>query len=274
MKARRNLGLFQHHDAITGTSKSFVMKDYALKLFESISDMTSLQSFVIQSLAATSTKSNSVYVLPESDRDSFERLPKKIPISTSARETRKIVLFNSLAQSRQEVISIKVTSYKVRLLDPQRNQIPFQIAPVMNATSITHDMYILLFVADLKPLSIATYHLQQVDKVPIDAISTVYCNRCGRDTVFPIKPMQVGDVQLENPKLKLLFDGQTGFMKQVTKKSTGKIMQCAIQFAAYPSAQFHSGAYLFMPDPNLRDTDKDVLEGYTPHQKIYIVSGE
>ena len=28
-----------------------------------------------------------------------------------------------------------------------------------------------------------------------------------------------------------------------------------------------------MPDPNLRDIDKDVLEAYTPHQKIYIVSG-
>ena len=273
VKARRNLGLFQHHDAITGTSKSFVMKDYAQKLFESISDMTSLQSFVIQSLAATTNKPNTVYVLPESDRDSFEKLPKKIPILVNDRETRKVVLFNSLAQPRQEIIRLKVTSYKVRVLDPQKKPIPYQITPVMNATSITHDVYVVLFVADLKPLAIATYHIEQVDKVPMEAISTVHCNRCGKDTVFPIKPMQVGDIQLENQRMKLVFDGQTGFLKRVTKKSTGKIMQCAIQFAAYPSAQFHSGAYLFMPDPNLRDVDKDVLEAYTPHQKIYIVSG-
>ncbi|XP_076230579.1 alpha-Mannosidase class II b isoform X2 [Nomia melanderi] len=273
VKARRNLGLFQHHDAITGTSKSFVMKDYALKLFESISDTTSLQSFVIQSLAGTTSKQNSVYVLAESDRDSYEKLPKKIPIGVGSQETKKIVLFNPLAQPRQEVISLKVTSYRIRVLDPQRNPIPYQIAPVMNATSITHDVYVLLFVVDLKPLAIVTYHLQQIDKVPVEAISTVYCSRCGKDNVFPIKPMQVGDVQLENQRMKLLFDGQTGFLKRVTKKATGKIMQCAIQFAAYTSAQFHSGAYLFMPDPNLRDTDKDVLEAYTPHQKIYIVSG-
>ena len=275
VKARRNLALFQHHDAITGTSKSFVMKDYALKLFESISDMTSLQSFAIQSLAEdiTTKKSNLVYILSESDRDSYEKLPKKIPISIGAEEHKKIVLFNSLAQHRQEVISLKVTSYKIKVLDPHKNPISYQIAPVMNATSITHDVYIVMFLADLKPLSIATYYIQQIKNVPIEAISTVYCSKCSKDVVFPIKQMQLGDIVLENKKMKLLFDGQTGFLKRVTKKSTNKIMQCAIQFAAYSSAQFHSGAYLFMPDPNLREIDKDILESYTPHKKIYIISG-
>jgi alpha-mannosidase len=112
--------------------------------------------------------------------------------------------------------------------------------------------------------------------------AVIYCSDCLKkdkdglsiaspEGPFEIRKMQPGDIQLENHKMKLLFDGRTGFLRAITRKATGRTTQCAIQFAAYPSAQFHSGAYLFMPDPNSREPEKEVLQDDS--QEIAITSG-
>ena len=88
---------------------------------------------------------------------------------------------------------------------------------------------------------------------------------------FKFHPLKEADIQVENKKIQLLFNGQTGFLRSIRTKSTGKSMPCAMQFSAYPSVMFRSGAYLFMPNPMAPEPQIDVLKGVTP--QIFIISG-
>lgn len=76
--------------------------------------------------------------------------------------------------------------------------------------------------------------------------------------------------------MRLLFDEKSGFLKTITRKNKQQQllhpMQCAIKFAAYRSAQFHSGAYLFKTDPEQSEAEKDVLDQYED-VRIIITSG-
>lgn len=114
-------------------------------------------------------------------------------------------------------------------------------------------------------------------------MSTVYCDECSATATmqdarpaveFEIKGVQPGDIQLENGKIRLLFDERTGLLKTVTKKDMGRPIQCAIKFGAYRSAQYHSGAYLFKPDlEHELSPEKDVLDEYKDTLQIIITSG-
>lgn len=311
VRARRHLGLFQHHDAITGTSKSFVMRDYGLKLFESLRDTESIQQDAIQSLLLNDTLPSTVdqtknIIVSDLERESYEKLPKKLPITVE--DERKVVLFNSLVHTQDHIVELRVSSLNIRVLDSNRDEVLIQINPVWNASNGNNKLhmsnveYELVFIANLPPLSLVTYYiLTETEEKAKKSKATIYCNNCHRkespkhnngndnqndyksqipeqeaefkSSKFKIRNTQPGDIQLENQKMKLLFDGATGFMKSVTRKHKQKITQCAISFAAYHSAQFHSGAYLFMPDPNSRETDKDVLEQYNQQISIIITSG-
>lgn len=291
VEARRNLALFQHHDAITGTSKSFVMRDYGLKLFEGIRDTINIQQNAIQSVAfeEVTPQPDRSYLLSDVERDSFEKLPKKIPIVVKKEQNRQIVFFNSLAQPQDHVVNMRVNTPEVLVFDQHGHSVDYQINPVFNVSEgntkmvIVNTEFELLFVARLPALSVVTYNITRAERDVSDKLSMVFCNKCNRrsdgqesnqilESIFKVKNTKVGDVQLENHKYKLLFEGVSGFLKSVTKKESKKVMQCGIHFGAYRSAQFHSGAYLFMPDPN-ESEEKDVLQQYKDKFSLIIISG-
>lgn len=295
--ARRNLGLFQHHDAITGTSKAAVMRDYGSRLFDSLRDTVRLQESTIELLIQNkSTADKHNFIISELERESFNKLPKKTPITVQRNKSIEVVLYNSLAQERLELVALRTKTPNVKVLDNYGNEIKIQINPVWNITDASdgfqsmnvlrasNQLFEVIFVANIPPLALVTYtvkHFAEIDKKSGN-LATIYCNECnGNDAatnkkshdIFEVKSRQAGDIQLENAQMRLLFDGLSGFLKSITPKFHRKVVQCAVKFAAYRSAQFHSGAYLFKPDREEKDSEKDVLEQYNGSQLIFVTSG-
>uniref|UniRef100_A0A182NG26 Alpha-mannosidase n=1 Tax=Anopheles dirus TaxID=7168 RepID=A0A182NG26_9DIPT len=272
--ARRNLGLFQHHDAITGTSKANVMRDYALRLFESIQDTVKLQEKTIELLVQRKPlEQQHGFLIGELERDNFGKLPRKTPIIVTEGRSTDFIVYNALAQERLEVVTIRTLTPRVKVLDASGKTVDIQINPVWNITETSYTSrkivpsdkeYEVMFVARLAPLSLTTYTAAYDEDGYQGKMATLYCTECQdeKTKAFEVRSKQPGDIQLENYKMRLLFDEQSGFLKSVTKKHMGKQIQCAIKFAAYKSAQFHSGAYLFKTDPEQRNSEKDVLEQY------------
>ncbi|CAG9768680.1 unnamed protein product [Ceutorhynchus assimilis] len=289
IRARRNLGLFQHHDAITGTSKSFVMKDYGIKLFESLRDTVNVQQLSLQALLFPKVhiSKGQNLVLSDIERESYEKLPNKSNIQIGPNQKRKIVLFNSLAYPQEHVVTLTVNTTNLMVTDAKGNEIEFQVNPILEFSLgkywIQPGEFELVFITKLDALSASSFYLVHSQNSK-SSLATLYCKNCMKKSAilsdgskleapFIIKDIPPSDIQLENHKMKILFSGTTGFMKSVTRKHKPKIMQCKIQFAAYRSAQFHSGAYLFMPDPNERDYEKDVLAQYKEQMSVIITTG-
>lgn len=284
VKARRNLGLFQHHDAITGTSKSYVMRDYGLRLFDGIRDTIRIQQNALQSLMYPKMpiKPDVNLLLNDVEYESFDKLPAKTPILLGpADRKRKIVLYNSLAQEHEYLVNVLANTSNVKVTDEFDKDVIYQVNPIWVAEEgsskleMENSEFEIIFIAKLPALSVTIFHINYEES---DNKTRIYCSNCVKEkdtkkSKFIVKDIPTGDIQLENIKLKLLFNGNTGFLKTVTRKHNPKIMQCAIQFAAYRSAQFHSGAYLFMPDPNERDYEKDVLQQYKDQMSIIITTG-
>lgn len=289
-KARQNLALFQHHDAITGTSKAFVMNDYALKLLEGIQDCAAIQSHAVQCLMSKAgglgAAPSARIVVPDTDRQTYDQPTYRLALNVAESRPRNVVVFNSHGRRRTEPVRILVSEPSVRVLDSGGTVIKHQMNPVWNVSetnggggngdqqplTMSKVCFELLFVPVLEPLSLTTFTVQKAP-IPAEGLATVYCKNCAGHSVFAVKPMRLGDVQLENDRFRVLFDGKTGLMSSIADKRTGAWQHVDINFAAYQSAQFHSGAYLFMPDPNLRDTEKNVLDDYPGPSIVIVTSG-
>lgn len=261
--ARDSLGLFQHHDAITGTSKEAVMADYGMRLYHGIRETMGIIAHAALYIMAEDAVKRSVdlrpahpltsYIYPDIEQVAFDRLPEKVPLTIPTVGGRKIVVFNSKAHRSIEPIRVKIKSAFVKLLNPKGNEIPVQVNPAWNGSvDVLSDTYEALFLADLAPLSLSTYTLVASEHPPrprsqISVTLNDAFSKQPQHSVFSFESPSETDIELSSPYLTAHFSKHTGLLQSMELPAQDVINRVIMVLQAYKSEEFRSGAYLFHP---------------------------
>ncbi|XP_060063036.1 alpha-mannosidase 2-like [Ylistrum balloti] len=256
-QARRNLGVFLHHDAITGTSKAYVVEDFERLLNTAYNSTQKVLTIATQTLLTQGRLESPLILSPALLYTDHRSLPRRQVIAVVEFGT-KVMLYNPSMHERTEMWSLLVNSDRLTLHDSDNQIIPHQINPVWDSTVAVHErVFEIVFLKKLSPLSIETLLLYKVDKVTKDnsfpAEITIYNTKLlavppyarfyqnrPRDSKHFHKP-----IILENDFLRAEISPKDGMLKQIENKATGNVTVLQLEFLQYTSQG--SGAYLFYP---------------------------
>ncbi|CAH1251351.1 MAN2A1 [Branchiostoma lanceolatum] len=271
--ARKSLGLFQHHDAITGTAKDFVVVDYGTRLLRSIMDMKrvmidSAHFLMSEDKSQYDPETTTTFFDMDEKRINHDALPEK-PILQLSQQTKEVVFYNSVAQARHEVVRLRVSSSTVEVQDASGKVIPSQTNLVWTAAQDSSTTeYELVFIVNVPPLGLSKYLIRDAGSEvnnPYNAPSQVTLYNTGSPEssvrgVFHIsRPISDNrDFTIENSRLRAKFSGTTGLLQSVTTVKDGKETAMSVEFLMYGTRETKkdkSGAYLFLPDGEAKTLD-------------------
>ncbi len=252
-EAHRSLGLFQHHDAITGTARSFVAIDYEDRVLKGIDSA----QFVTQRSAEfllEQKQGHSTFKLEMDDSPSLKLIASEKKALYIGGDGANIVIYNPIAQKRRQIVRVLVTADKVGVLDPEGNIITSQINPVWlkEDGSISEVHFELLFMAELSALGLKTYKIRPVQTLEGSGnfaafvrLYNVQNYKVPRNIRFSVYPPGSELIVLENDAYRVRFSPRTGLMHSITTKSKIMTTRINLQFLMYKSRG--SGAYIFYP---------------------------
>ncbi|XP_036742744.2 alpha-mannosidase 2 isoform X1 [Manis pentadactyla] len=256
-EARRNVGLFQHHDAITGTAKDWVVVDYGTRLFHSLMNLKNIIGhsallLILKDKNSYDSYSSDTFLEMDLKQKSQSSLPQKNIISLSA-EPRYLVVYNPSEQHRNSMVSVWVSSPTVQVSSASGKPVEIQVSAVWDtASTISQTAYEISFLAQMPPLGLKVYIiLESPSSKPHLAEYVLYNGNIEDKGIFNMKNIKSAeeDITLENSFIKLRF-GLSGLLEEMVNKEDGKRHEVKVQFSWYgtTSKKDKSGAYLFLPD--------------------------
>ncbi|XP_004484142.2 alpha-mannosidase 2 [Dasypus novemcinctus] len=276
-EARRNLGLFQHHDAITGTAKDWVVVDYGTRLFQSFMKLKriigdSALLLILKDKHTYNYYSSDTFLKMDLEQKSQDSLQQKNVIKLST-EPRYLVVCNPTEQDRNSVVSVHVSSSTVQVLSASGSPVEVQVSAVWDtASTISQTAYEVSFLAHTPPMGLKVYKILESVSSKSHLADYTLLNGETEKGLFNIRNVKSAEeyITLENSFIKLRFN-QLGLMEEMMNKEDGKNHKLKVEFVWYGTTDRNdkSGAYLFLPDGEGKPYVYTVTFVRVTHGRIY-----
>ncbi|XP_069460399.1 lysosomal alpha-mannosidase-like [Ambystoma mexicanum] len=233
---KRAMGVAQHHDAVAGTAQQHVSDDYAKRLAEGRNSCQVLINNALSSLIGS--KENFVFC---------DYLNISVCPLTENFKTFIVYLYNPLGRTVTWNVRLPVSGAAYQVTDPAGHSVTNQIIPVSDFTrAVRRDKGTapreLLFQAFVPPLGFTTYTVTRLS------------GQASSPREQKSKRVGKTPLQIENEHIRVLFDPNTGFLRQIQNLDKDIRLPLLQNFFWYNASLGTgccpqvSGAYIFRPN--------------------------
>nr|XP_026500644.1 alpha-mannosidase 2-like [Vanessa tameamea] len=277
LNAREVVARLQDNHVVSGTLTTGAKRYVHSQILSTAKDCWKIQE-VAASLLSTKANQNKTYLEKYVYREG-----EFISSFKSITPGDHIYIFNSLNGERTEVVELMTRHPNIRVIDHNKKDVTIQINPIWkfnyeNKIKISKQFFKITFVVVVPPMTLELFKIKKTYDNTQSA-STIYCEVCEFDGIenfsFDVRPVEVGDIQIENYKQRLVFDEYSGFLRNVIDKTTNNEKLVLVDFGAFRSSIKNSGIFLF--NTNYSKPLEDILSPFRLDFKsktIMIISGQ
>ncbi|WAR28010.1 MA2A2-like protein [Mya arenaria] len=220
--ARRELGMFLHHDGITGTSLPHVIQDFEARLMKAHARAHVAMKTILTSLLSRGKVQNSAHLQEVIVKENSRDIPRYRVLDVG--DGSNLVFYNPVSKRRIEIVSVYVKSKHFVINTPKKSHIEVQV------TETKGGVFMASFEIDIQAFGIEVYKL-----LPKEMDHSI------------VKETEVfgESIELKNKYMKVVFSSKTGLL-QTMILSSGNVINITADFMVYKSKR--SGAYIFGPE--------------------------
>ncbi|XP_052785223.1 alpha-mannosidase 2x-like isoform X2 [Mya arenaria] len=233
-EARREVGMFQHHDGITGTSLPFVVNDYEERLQRAFRSARSALATTVSTLLSGGRVTSSQALMNVLEKQNAKTILGLRELKLKP-DGMKLVVANSVVRNSEDVVNFLLTRDDIVILDAFDRNVNFQVSEPPGG--VHRALKMISFKTALSPYELKTFTVKlSSDKGQKPARTNTLQGELNSDEP---KVMTIANKYIE-----VKVNALTGNLVSI-KNNNGKTTTLRSSFMKYKPDK--SGAYLFGP---------------------------